>query len=503
MIACAAAAVVIAWAVYRPDRARPFDFLDFGEFLPLVRGASDFTSQVSSIVDYNAGQSGRANLVQIVIAVMKWRLFGFWTPGWQLAHAAVMLVVVAQAYLLLRRLDATKLGAVIGASVFLIAPAAARGFVRLTMGEPVGMIAVFAMALRATRFQGAQRWFREAWFFAFGTVFVLLTKEVMAPALLFPLAIALTLQPEGGVGGPRWTSRNRVLVLMAGVAALVTLIPLAQLYFQATTSALASQYGRAWQSPGGVLAICIATLVPFHLVPTQTSVMWALAVGGLAFLLSTGWRHGLHDPVDRRRARWLLSGALLFPFAGALAYAPWPAYDERYAYPYLVATSLLAGMAASYLQRASPNGTLWAAVSWGPVALFAASGAAAYASRADAVQRASDAVVEAVASAPNIDSVVFATAWPTEPAWTGLGPTFFRLAAATDRPWPPTREVRCASIPRILEASDRTAIVAFASHCGAGLRGTQSVTAVHRSGEWSRWRMAVDTVRAEIFTARK
>ncbi|MEQ1691043.1 MAG: hypothetical protein ABMA00_07160 [Gemmatimonas sp.] len=490
--------VTIAWAIYRPDLARPFDMLDFGEFLPLLKSNNGLVDQFSAIMQYNADRSGRANVVPTVAAVLKWQLFGAWTPGWQLAHAFVMLAVMLQINALVRRFGATALGGVAAALVFLVTPAAAESWVRLTVGEPVGMIVILGLALRAQRFQDTPRWHREIALFSVGASIVLLTKELMAPAIALPVALALMWQPNGEFARPRMTQRNAALVFSVGAASIVTMIPLVLLYVRASSSAFASNYGHVYQSPAQVLVHWIAALVPFDLLQFPGAVMWVLAILGLTVLLASGWRIGFHDATHGNRARWLLSGAVLFPLSGAIAYAPWPQYEDRYAFPYLVGTALLVGMATSYLQRYSRSGRWWATASCGVVFCFAASGAAQYAAHADSVQRTVDSVLSEVANVRGIDSVlVVADQRPAGLEWTGQGPSLFRLAAATDRAWPPTRDIRCKEAGEHADHVQRVALVIFLSMCGS-VPSSRRVMTYYRRMDWQRWSFALDSVHADV-----
>lgn len=51
-------ALVITWPIYRPERDRRFDVLDFGEFLPILSGASNFWDQAAALIRYYASNQG-------------------------------------------------------------------------------------------------------------------------------------------------------------------------------------------------------------------------------------------------------------------------------------------------------------------------------------------------------------------------------------------------------------------------------------------------------------
>jgi hypothetical protein len=141
--------------------------------------------------------------------------------------------------------------------------------------------------------------------------------------------------------------------------------------------------------------------------------------------------------------------ASLLPLVGVLAYAPWPAYEERYAFPYLMGPCLLIAIGVTHLERASRAGILGALSLWATISAVGSTDAAAYSSGAEATHRTVDAVVGVVAQQPQLDSVFVASNITLYPAWTGMGPSLRRLAAVTDRGWPSTRDIRCEDVMRL------------------------------------------------------
>lgn len=500
--ACLVAGLLVAWLTFHPEAARPFDFLDFGEFLPYLKRTSNAWEQVISVIKYNAAQSGRANLVPVLAAVFKWQVFHDWTPGWQLMRAAVMAVLMVQTYLLALRVGASRAGAVAAAAIFILAPATARGWVRITMGEPMGMIAVLALSLRAFSYQARERWGLDVVLFCLTSVFIILIKELMAPVMAWPLVIALT-RHGATYRWPQLSRRNVVLVLATGLVSIATMAPLVLLYLNASSNALASQYGAAVQPAAGIIAIWLATLVPFSLAQDAPSAMWSLAVISFIGLVVVGWAVGLRHGDTSANARRMLPWLLLFPLIGAIAYSPWPAYEERYAFPYLIATALFIGLAVTWVLRPTVKPVRVLLAGCVPIAAIALTGAHAMAARADAVQRAADGVIASVHTSGATDSVLVATPRAIVPEWTGLGPSIARLAGATDRPWPTTRDIRCADVPSRLRDTPGVTVVAFFSLC-RGEFISRRVVAVHFSRmDWSQWRLAPDSIRADVFaTAR-
>jgi len=327
---------------------------------------------------------------------------------------------------------------------------------------------------------------------------VLQTKELMAPALLVPLALALTMQSEGSLSPPRWRRRNIVLVVAVGGATIATLIPLAFVYLNASSDAFASQYGSGSQSFAGLMVIWLSTLVPFVVVPARPSVMWAGALTGFLGLIASGWWIASHHAVHRTYARRLFAASIAIPVLGALSYAPWPMYEERYSFPYLLGACMLLGLSVSYMQREGSRGLLAASAAWLFIFVFGLGNAAAQASRADAVQRTVDRVVSTVATQTGLDSVLVGTMAEAKPAWIGIGPTLFRFAKATDRPWQPTREVRCGEVESLRKSRSRLAIVAFASSCGQISSPTGSLSQRYRFIDWTTWRVRSDSVQAYV-----
>lgn len=495
VILVAAALLIVAWVIYRPDRARPFHFFDFGEFIPLIRDSNSFVEQMTTMLRYYAEQ-GRGSVVSLGLAVLKWRTFEYWTPGWQLFQASAVLVVMGQTFILARRLGASRLGAGVAATVFLVAPAAATSWVRLTTMEPVGTVVVMAMALRAVHFQSRESWRLEILWLGLGAVCVLLVKELMAPTLLLPLFLALCRRSDGTFAWPQWSRRDIELLAGVGMASVLTLVPLAMVFLGASTSGLSTAYGSSLQSFSRLAEIWIATLVPLELFPGTMSVMWGVALGSYLLILAAGCRHAvIVDP----RMRWVVVAAVLFPLIGALSYAPWPMYEDRYAFPYLVGAALLAAVAVTHLQSLSAPRARLAALALVAPLLFSTSEAAAHAARTDTLQRASSEVIDVVKALSQADSVLVSSPYRPRLAWTGLGPSLRRLSVATNRPWGPTRDVLCGEAAGALTGAPHPVVVVFAAHCPGVPRGTRQVMTSFRYVNWAQWSIAQDFIRVEIF----
>lgn len=491
--------LIVLWAIYRPERVRPLDILDFGEVVPLLKSSSGLWQQLLELLDYGASQHGRFNLIQVVAATLKWRAFGEWTPGWQISQAVTMLAVSAITFAVLRRLGTDTIGAAAGATILILAPAATRGWIRVTMAEPLGMVLVLLVCLRALQYQRTDRWQREVAFIVIGLVLVLLTKELMAPILLLPVALALVLDKDAHFSFRMRSRRNLVLVAAVVASVVATLVPLLLVHQRASEDSFSSYFGNAGFSVTVVLARVLIVLFPIELTAATPSMLWALALLSYIGIVAAGlWVafHGEH----KRRAKQICLFSLLLPVLGVLAYSPWPFYEERYGYPYLIGTGALFALAVSSLSSVSRRVRRLTTAGWIVIMIQGLSTAGARAARADAMQRTADGLVERVAAMADVDSVFVVTAVLAKPAWVGLGPTLNRLALATDRPWPPTRDILCTDVDSVNEASLRIEVVSLAMACLPESPKTDRVVERYRTLDWAGWRIRTDSIQAQIFS---
>lgn len=508
LAASAAAAIVIAVILYRPHQGRPFSIIDFAEFIPPLERNSTWLQQTTGLAEYYTTQ-GRFAVVAYALLAAKWSVLGWWSQGWQLARAGLMLLLVALSYHLLRRLGASRLGGLVGASLFVWAPAASDGWVRLNMSEPLGAALAFAASIRAIRFQSARHWGRESALLGVVGITLIWTKELLAPLLLLPVVLALTRQPDGSFASPRWERRNVVLLLTVALTAAAALVPVALVYLRADDSAYASLYGQTMLSPTGLLAIWVTSFIPFDPVPSPANAVWILAFVGLIILLAAGWRFGFTDPREMRRARWLFVIALLVPLVGILVYLPSPWYARFYSLPYLMGAAILLGVAATYLEG-TRSGRFWVLSSWAAMALHACLSAATLASRADAVQRRDSDIISFVSGSVVTDSLLFATDLLLPTKWReegssksaprSLGATYGRFAEATHRPWPSTRDVTCDEANSALgEPSRRIIALNLESSCEFRAYPTKVISHPFRRIDLQKLRMITDSANARLF----
>ena len=126
-------------------------------------------------------------------------------------------------------------------------------------------------------------------------------------------------------------------------------------------------------------------------------------------------------------------------------YAPWPAYLQFYAIPYLIGTSLLVAFALTGFERASMRMVTAGAYGWwGALLLVGGINTHRQARYTAAYQLMTHRLVTRVASLPGIDSVLVATPRVAEREWEGAASTLRRYAVAVNADWPPARDVGCS-----------------------------------------------------------
>jgi hypothetical protein len=460
MVLGALAGLAIAILTYRPDRALPFDILDFSEFLPLLQGIDSFSERTRALIDYYASQ-GRANLVPYVLMSAKWSWFGDWSPGWQWSRFTVMAGCVLLAFRLLSRLGATPMGALLGASLFFVHPAAARGWIRLTMAEPLGTLLLLLLCLWVL---GRRR---GGWPWAPVIVLVpliLLTKEMLVATLALPVALLCLTDDAGRLARPSLRPVAVRFFVLAAVVSAIVLVPIVMVMLSVQGAAFSAQYGSAWRSAGDTIASWLATIITFDPSRTFPPRAMGLALISLLLLLGWGWWSLLRDASRRREHLGLLGLGLGFPLIGAIAYAPWPAYQGFYAIPFLFGTSILVAFAEKGLESSSRVARTGWLGGFAVLLLASLADANGQAGRAAASQHVHQRVAQRVASLA-VDTVLVASDRVVTQEWQGLGPTLARYAAATAHPWPPTRDTPCTGIDALDPGAARLAIVHYSSLC--------------------------------------
>jgi hypothetical protein len=458
----AALALALTFLVYRPDRDLPFDFVDFSEFLPLLQRGESFIGRMRELLGYYAGQ-GRANVVGYAAIALKWGLWGDSAPAWQWTRFVVMWLVVVLTYLLLRRVGASRLASMTGASVFLFSLPAVDGWLRLTMAEPAGTILLLMacfIAVRGRPSDGA----RVGLPFALVCATLVLLKEMLAATLVLPLALVVTraYRAEGGARRSRLIS----LAVSGGVTVALAGIPVALVALSAPGDAYTAEFGARLRPIGDVFAAWTLGLAPFGLGTSFPPSLAGIALLALVGLLVAGWAIEL-----RRRdaaesgSRMLLAIGLVFPLLGSAIYLPWPSYNRFYAIPFMLGGALLAGIALSALEYRSPRASVATYCVWLLFLLFGAADAAGQSARAAVRQRITREVVARVAGMKEqVDTIFLATDQRPPTVWQGIGPTLQRYGEAMGHSMPPFINMSCDESRRRAATGD-AAVVVFSTLC--------------------------------------
>lgn len=483
--AALAALLAGALAIYQPWQGNPFDILDFSEFLPLISQRDGFWGRFLALVDYYAGQHGRLNILSYAALAAKWSLFGADPALWQLARFAQMSVITVGVYWLLRRLRIDPGGAVCGAMLFVAADSAMNAWVRLTMGEPLGVLCLLAAAILATRFQSSDRWLLHAWGIAGLLSAALLAKEMLAGCVPFVLALGLTFHQDG-LRKPTWTPRTRWLLVATAILVGGAVLAIGAVLLSVPADGFTSLYGEADPSPRRLLrnyrrmALPANTFLPgFRAVTFPPNLLFTVvSLGGLVAAMAR--------PEVRRLAAVVAAVAATVPLTGAVLYLPWPQYHNFYGLPYLFGQALLLGFAVTTLVRGTAR-LRWAV--YGAcllVALITGSIALQHSKRIRAGQTLNANLAEAVLEYSGVDSIVVLVGGRANQEWQGTGATLRRYALA-GRPGlelPPGVEATCRDIDAGFQPGT---VLIINAQSACPVAGDPDTTLVERFG-YAYWR---------------
>ena len=474
----------LALYMYRPLSWRPFDMVDFSEFLPILRAHDGFWPRFVGLVEYYADH-GRFNVLVYFFLALKWSLFDGNELAWQCARAVQMLVLTAATYALLRRLGMGVTGALFGAGLLVVSAPAARAWVRLTMAEPFGATAIVCAAVCGTYYQESGRWRRLALGIGALVALTLLAKEMLVAAVPLILFISWCRLSDGSFGRPIRSHRNTVLLKTVAAATALVLLPILVVAVQASPGAYVTAYGNLAVGPLDLLRLELFTLIPF--VPLADPMPLGLAVAGLCYfvLLTMGLRLFAESARGQGRFQAILAVGLVYPLLGAVAYLPWPAYQWFYSVPFLIGPAVLVAGSVAGVEQRTPQ---WRGVAYCACLCFLvsmASDSLRFSRRSEASQFLVAAAVDLVSSVPQAESVFVAARELPQQTWQGLGPTLARYGRATGRPFPTTIDVSCGTaLRRARQPMDRSVLLVFSSHCPYG--GSPNVV-VSREFKWFDW----------------
>ncbi len=463
-------AIAAAAAMYQPWVSTPFDIIDFSEFLPFLSPHDSIRERFAAFVGYFVSQ-GRFDLLSYLLIIWKWSFFGSNVVGWQIARFVEMCAIVVAVYVLLRRLGSERWGAAFGASLFIVAQTASQGWIRLTMGEPFGLLAIIGASLIATRYQTTTRWRSSAAGIAILLALSLSAKEMLIAFVPFVLLLAATSDGSGGWQRLRPTRRNVWLAVLVGVGAVAVLLPVAVVALRASAGAYASDYGTGAPSLSRLLHSIVVILFPAS-GPLGSRLSLVHLIANVLFLAITITGVALSPAGSELRRRWSSLGvcALVLVAVGALIYLPWPYFQSFYGLPFLLAPALLLALAITSIEEMRPSWR-WAAYA-ACVAIFiqGASYAAHDSRSAIAARKINRVLVSDFAQQSTADSIVVAMRFLPSQSWQGLGPTLGRYAKVVlpDQHIPAISDALCpATLPMLRQGVGNAILVTYSSQCGA------------------------------------
>ena len=494
--------IALTAIIYLPFAARPFDVLDFGEFLPLVRNNPTFLTQLKALLRYYVEDQGRLNVVPYFFILTKWYFFGWHVPLWQTARFLEMWLLVAGVYVVLLELGVARFGALCGAALFVVTPPGVGAWVRVTFAEPFGTLLLLLATHLAIGYQEDERWRMRAGAIVMLLLTVAFTKEMLLAAVPFVLAVACTRAPDGRFEPFRASHRNRYLVGLAGTVLSVAGMAILWVALHAKAGALVGQYGAATVSSERFLAPLILFLLPgYSLILADFPT--ALIIADVAFLaiIAGGWWLAFRSAIDKSEMRRRLAIPLLLLLPGALVYVPWDGIQVTYGLPFLLSPAFLLGYGLtsieSYCKRRvvglNRALTIFILVSCAISAHHFARGALA-------LQHVNAGVAARIAASTAQDSTLVTTARPPRLAWIGPGPTLARyVLATTGRPVvSPVRDISCAELEPALHTSSKLLIVSYHSRCGSLSHPDVSLRRYYRYFDLSTLAFRVDSVRADL-----
>ncbi|HEX6313914.1 MAG TPA: hypothetical protein VFZ73_03610 [Gemmatimonadaceae bacterium] len=491
-----AGAAILAFLLYRPDTNAPFEIVDFSETLPYLTEARTFSDRFHGLVGYYLAH-GRAAFVLSAGLAARWTAFGWWMPGWQWVGYLIGLVVVVLCWHLLRALGANRLGAAVGASLFIVAEAVAPGWLKPQVNESLGTILLLAASLLACRFQGAPRPYALAVSIGALLFGLILVKETLVATAFFPVVIALARDADGSFHRPTPTARNAVLAVSCTTAILLAALPIVWALTQASADGYVRQFGSGDSVLSNALFGVLPAVIPFT--PVTPPPTWATTLADVAWVAILAAAFGPLTEGAAGRNRTVLWLALMFPIARLLVYLPWPLQFPYYSIPFLVGAAVLSSIGVTRLTSARPSGLRLAIGAVAIVMVYASLNAHAQAQRHFALRYLTDDLVSElhrVSRDRGIGHIVIAVPQRKSQSWTGLGPTLSRYASATGRTLPDVREITCGEVPGMLAANGGLILAAFKHHCAIPV-GSGPVRRVRRF-DLSRLREATDTLSASV-----
>jgi hypothetical protein len=494
---------ILAFWLYQPWHRRPFDVIDFSDFLPLLAGGESFSDRFGALITYYGPEHGRFNPVGFAGLALKWGMLGPDPLLWQLLRAGQLALAVGATYLLLRRLSAGPWGAAIGSSLIFFSFSSSQAWVRLSVAEPLGLLLMLVAALLAVRVPTTRYWRTTAIASGVFVALAILAKEMLvawAPVVAY---LGWCLGPDGRLRRIRAPdAREAWLLASVGLATVAAAVPIVVAATSLKLTGYSSMFGQGTLSPGRIAALAQRMLVPWPV--AQGAEGMAFALPAILFVLTLlcglnavsadkGWR-------DHTTRAWVLGLAL--PAMGTVLYAPWPTYWALYGLPFLVGPCLLIAIAVTSAERRSRRWKWTARVLATGCVLTVIAPSVHLARRFAARQEVNVALAQELPAHPAADSIVVALVIPPRAGLPGIGTALrnYALMLHPTTPLPPAQDAQCDDVAaRFRRGLGRTVIISYGDQCGQMPVATISMRRRFRYFDLERFRVVVDSIRADLF----
>jgi hypothetical protein len=461
-------ATIIAVLLYRPWSPRPFDTVDFSEFLHILTGEGGPWDRLRGMVQYYVGEHGRLNVVSYAALVVKWELLGDHASWWRWARVAEMLAICGGVYALFRRLDAGRFGAIAGASLFLVSRLSGEGWTRLTMGEPLGLALMLGAMLLACGWRSDPSVRRGGWI-AVLIVLSILTKESLVGLVPLVWLIGLLRDADGRLTTPLPRAEAVRLSLWVGIPACIT--------FGAAGLTILNAGGEGFGTLYSTSNLSFATFLegvqrPWQIHGARSApASWALPGNSLLLLLSLGGIIAAfrRPEAERRHLLWVAGAAVVMATAFSLLYLPWPFESLYYAMPFLIGPALLLAVGMTAIERGPAWGTRAARIAWAMMLLATLTSTERATHGAIAVERVNGDLTAALAELDDTDSIVVGRLSRPAYAWVGTAPRLRRYILATGLAdtMPPMTDRLCDDVAELVrQRPPKVAIVSYLHWCG-------------------------------------
>jgi hypothetical protein len=484
--------------LYKPWEPRPFDLLDFSEFLPRLIPCETYPDRLRALLTYYVQDQGRFNLLPYGFIALKWSLFGWNTSLWYSARFLQMLLILAAVFALLRRLDTSALGAAFGASLYLSTTSAMTAWTRLTMGEPLALMFMLAATGLACSYQATTRWRATAIGIGLLIAGAVLSKEMVVALAPLPWYIGCSLKPDGKLIPLQPSPRNAWLTISIGICLVLTLAPIAWVAAHARQEGFALQYGQDTPSLLWMAARWFGFILPAW---PGRPLATVFAANVLFFVtLVHGWRIALSDRDSRQSRKRLLLLSLALPTIGALAYVPWPLILPFYGFPFQVAESILLAVAVTAVVQRFPRAQPLIIV----ICCCFLLGFSLQAYRAARQQFAREEInYQLAVGLPDFPAAAsgFTGARVVFPeSWRGPGPALWRYSQAVTRRRVTTRmgNIHCDQLRQLESHGTRSLLISYSNECGTLKRPDRSYVGYFHYLELPTFLLRKDSLRVDV-----